>query len=99
MLMIEIISGKYPNDFSWEIEPEGKLIDWFKSMVERQEFDHLLDPKIRKVPPLMELKKTILIALRCADADVEKRPTMEDVFRMFQPRGRLIINVRTYLFL
>ncbi|KAI8009777.1 putative receptor-like protein kinase [Camellia lanceoleosa] len=66
------------------------LIDWLKSMVAKQNFDHLVDPKMPEVISLKELKRIILIALRCVDSDVENRPRMGDVIHMFEPCNLLL---------
>ncbi|KAF5942178.1 hypothetical protein HYC85_019820 [Camellia sinensis] len=64
------------------------LIDWLKSMVAKQNFD-LVDPKMPEMISLRELKRIILIALRCVDPDVENRPRMGDVIHIYCYRNCL----------
>ncbi|KAL7213800.1 hypothetical protein ACSBR2_016352 [Camellia fascicularis] len=66
---------------------------WLKSMVAKQNFDHLVDPKMPEMISLKELKRIILIALRCVDPDVENRPRMGDVIHMFEPCDLLLSDV------
>lgn len=42
---------------------------------------------------MKELKRIILIALRCVDPDVENRPTIGDVIHMLEPRDLLLDDV------
>ncbi|THG13371.1 hypothetical protein TEA_008224 [Camellia sinensis var. sinensis] len=90
ILLMEIITGKTPLEYSTETEAEVYLIDWLKSMVAKQNFDHLVDPKMPEMISLKELKRTILIALRCVDPDVKNRPRMGDVIHMFEPCDLLL---------
>ncbi|KAM7504800.1 hypothetical protein LguiB_003704 [Lonicera macranthoides] len=93
ILIMEIISGKPPMGcFGAEIEEY--LIDWLKSMVTNQNFDQVVDPKMPDVPSLKELKRIILIALRCVDMYVENRPKMGDVIHMLEPRDLLLYDER-----
>ncbi|GFZ06446.1 protein kinase superfamily protein [Actinidia rufa] len=78
-------------------ETEVYLIDWLKCMVANQSFDQVVDPKMPEMPSLKELKRTVLVALRCVDQDVENRPTMGDVIHMLEPRDLLLSDVRAFL--
>ena len=69
------------------------LIDWMKSMVERQQYDQIVDPKIAERPNMKEVKIFLLIALRCVDPDVNNRPKMGEVIHMLQPRYLLLSDV------
>ncbi|KAL7218516.1 hypothetical protein ACSBR2_011723 [Camellia fascicularis] len=62
-------------------------------MVAKQNFDHLVDPKMPEMISLKELNRIILIALRCVDLDVENRPRMGDVIHMFEPCDLLLSDV------
>lgn len=60
-----------------------------------QSFEHIVDSKLREKPSMKELKRIILIALRCVDPDVENRPKMGDIIHMLEPRDLLLNDVRT----
>ncbi|GAV85947.1 Pkinase_Tyr domain-containing protein [Cephalotus follicularis] len=91
ILIMEIISGRTPVDHS---QPQVYLIDWLKSMVVSQRIAHVVDPRLREMPFSKELKRIILMALRCVDPDVEHRPKMGDVIHMLEPRDLLLNDVR-----
>ncbi|KAK9181853.1 hypothetical protein WN944_024993 [Citrus x changshan-huyou] len=87
ILIMEIVSGRLPVDYS---QPQVFLIDWLKSMVAQQKIAYVLDPKLPEMPSRKELKRIILIALRCVDPDIKHRPKMGDVLRMLEPRDLLL---------
>ncbi|KAK9292471.1 hypothetical protein L1049_020444 [Liquidambar formosana] len=89
ILIMETISGRTPIDYS-KPQEEVYLIDWLKSMVANQKSDHVLDPKIQQRPTSKELKRVLLIALRCVDPDAKNRPKMGDVIHMLQPCDLLL---------
>ncbi|CAH2080353.1 unnamed protein product [Thlaspi arvense] len=74
------------------------LLDWLKSMVSRQHLDCVLDPRVPDPPSMKELKRAVLIALRCVDPDTENRPRMGEVIQMFEPRDLLLSGVRRNCF-
>lgn len=61
-------------------------------MVQTEDFDHILDPNLAEMPRLVELKRVLLIALRCVDPDVNNRPKMSDVIHMLEPRDLLLFG-------
>lgn len=63
-------------------------------MVLAQQFEQIVDPNLPEKPCLKELKRIILIALRCVDPDVENRPKMGDIIHMLQPGDLLLNDVR-----
>lgn len=73
------------------------MIDWLKSMVAQQKIAYVLDPKLPEMPSRKELKRIILIALRCVDPDIKHRPKMGDVLRMLEPRDLLLREVRAMI--
>ncbi|KAH7854439.1 hypothetical protein Vadar_013846 [Vaccinium darrowii] len=98
ILVMEIITGKTPvEDSSTGSEPQVYLIDWLKSMVAHKNYDKVVDPKIPQMPSLKELKRILLIALRCVDPDVENRPGMGDVIHMLEPRDLLLTDITSFL--
>jgi hypothetical protein len=60
------------------------LIDWLKTMVSSRNSDEAVDPKMPKKPTSRELKKALLVALRCVDPDASKRPRMGHVIHMLE---------------
>ena len=70
------------------------LIDWIKLMVSEQKFDQVVDPSLPEMPSVKELKRILLLALRCVDPDADKRPNMGNVIHMLEPRDLLLADVR-----
>ncbi|KAM6555770.1 hypothetical protein CsatB_002789 [Cannabis sativa] len=66
------------------------LVEWLKSMVATERSGDVLDPTLVELPCSIELKRILLIALRCVDVDEEHRPNMGDVIHMLQPRDLLL---------
>jgi hypothetical protein len=60
------------------------LIDWLKTMVSSRNSDGVVDPKMAKKPTSRELKKALLVALRCVDPDASKRPRIGHVIHMLE---------------
>lgn len=74
------------------------LIEWLKSMVVNQKIDNVVDPKLSEIPCSKELKRIVLVALRCVDPDIKDRPNMGDVIHMLEPCDMILNNVRTNCF-
>ncbi|GAB2221984.1 hypothetical protein Drorol1_Dr00013181 [Drosera rotundifolia] len=89
VLVMEIITGRPRIDYS-KPQAEVDLVEWLKSMVASQLTEQVLDPKIVDIPPPMELKRLLLIALKCADPEAENRPKMGEVIHMLEPRDLLL---------
>lgn len=73
------------------------MIDWLKSMVSKQKIAYVLDPKLPEMPSTKELKRIVLIALRCVDPEVKHRPKMGAVIHMLEPGDLLLNDVRTMI--
>lgn len=71
------------------------LVEWLKSMVANHKIDFVVDPKLSEMPSSKELKRIILVALRCVDPDMNQRPKMGDVVHMLEPCDLLFTEVRT----
>ncbi|KAK1361196.1 putative serine/threonine-protein kinase [Heracleum sosnowskyi] len=89
VLIIEIISGRSPVERRGD-KNEGNLVEWLNSMVRDQNAIQLVDPKLGEKPNKKELKRIVLIALRCVDEDAENRPKMGDIIHMLEPRDLLL---------
>ncbi|KAJ0466238.1 putative protein kinase RLK-Pelle-RLCK-V family [Helianthus annuus] len=92
VVIMEIITGKTPMEFV-EFGRKEYLVEWVKSKVCDQKLDDIADPSLQEVPSSKELKRILLIALRCVDPEVENRPTIGDVIHMLQPRDLLLDDV------
>ncbi|GKB92921.1 probable serine/threonine-protein kinase, partial [Tanacetum coccineum] len=89
VLIMEIISGRTPVEYA-EFGIKEYLVDWLKSKVSDQKFDDIVDQRLPELPSSKELKRIILIALRCVDPDVENRPRIGDVIYMLEPHDLLL---------
>ncbi|GAB4858314.1 hypothetical protein Ancab_009787 [Ancistrocladus abbreviatus] len=89
ILVMEIISARTPIDHN-KPQEEMYLVDWLKTMVSLQLCHLVVDCKIPVMPPLKELKRVLLIALRCVDPDAGTRPEMGEVIHMLEPRDLLL---------
>ncbi|KAK3013483.1 hypothetical protein RJ639_010302 [Escallonia herrerae] len=83
MLVMEIISGRNPVDYTKPPE-EVNLIEWLKKLVSNRNPDGILDPKLPEKPSSRALKRVLLVALRCVDPNAEKRPKMGHVVHMLE---------------
>ncbi|KAL9994079.1 putative protein kinase RLK-Pelle-RLCK-V family [Helianthus debilis subsp. tardiflorus] len=92
VVIMEIITGKIPMEFV-EFGRKEYLVEWVKSKVCDQKLDDIVDPSLQEMPSSKELKRILLIALRCVDPEVENRPTIGDVIHMLQPRDLLLDDV------
>ncbi|CAN8315466.1 unnamed protein product [Cochlearia groenlandica] len=86
-LMMELVSGRVSEDQS---SPHVYLVDWIKEMVVNHMIVDILDPSLPEFPKPKELKRIVLIALRCVDPELEERPKMGDVIHMLQPHDLLL---------
>lgn len=91
ILVMEIVSGKTSVHCS-VTEIEEYLIDWIKLMVSEQKFDQVVDPNLPDMPSAKELKRILLLALRCVDPDADERPKMGTVIHMLEPRDLLLAD-------
>nr|DAD19014.1 TPA_asm: hypothetical protein HUJ06_020477 [Nelumbo nucifera] len=93
ILMMEIISGRSPVDYS---RPPGEvnLVDWLKAMVGDRKSEQVVDPKLPEMPPSKALKRVLLVALRCVDPDAKKRPKMGHVIHMLEADDLLLRDER-----
>jgi hypothetical protein len=60
------------------------LFDWLKMMVGNRHSEEVLDPNLEVKPSTQALNKVLLVALRCVNLDVEKRPKMGQVVHMHE---------------
>ncbi|KAL2527349.1 putative serine/threonine-protein kinase [Abeliophyllum distichum] len=93
VLIMEIICGRTSIGSS-VTEIEEYLVDWIKFMVSDQKFDLIIDPKFSQAPTMKELKRILLIALRCVDPEVDNRPKIGEIIHMLEPRDLLLSDER-----
>ncbi|KAL5567900.1 hypothetical protein UlMin_024475 [Ulmus minor] len=93
ILLMEIITGRKPVDNTQN--PHIYLVDSLKSMIGNRKAIDVVDPNMPGIAPPRELKRVLLIALRCVDPVVIHRPTMGEVIHMLQPQPRDIVQKLT----
>lgn len=64
-------------------------------MVSGNKVSYVVDPSMPEMPSSKELKRILLIALRCVDPGVKDRPKMGEIIHMLEPRDLLLGDVRT----
>ncbi|XP_027364727.1 PTI1-like tyrosine-protein kinase At3g15890 [Abrus precatorius] len=78
ILLLEIVSAKKPI----EKLPGGvkrDIVQWVTPHVQKGNFKHIVDPKLKGHFDLEQLKSVVMIAIRCTDSSPEKRPSMIEV--------------------
>ncbi|XP_028221101.1 PTI1-like tyrosine-protein kinase At3g15890 [Glycine soja] len=78
ILLLEILSAKKPI----EKLPGGvkrDIVQWVTPHVQKGNFLHIADPKLKGHFDLEQLKSVVMIAMRCTDNSPEKRPSMAEV--------------------
>ncbi|GKU94755.1 hypothetical protein SLEP1_g8200 [Rubroshorea leprosula] len=83
ILLMEIISGRNPVDYSRPPE-EVNLVDWLKKMVANGNAEGVLDPKLPEKPALKALKRVVFVAIRCVDPNTQRRPKMGHIVHMLE---------------
>eukprot|EP00252_Welwitschia_mirabilis_P017806 TRINITY_DN3958_c0_g1_i1.p1 TRINITY_DN3958_c0_g1~~TRINITY_DN3958_c0_g1_i1.p1 ORF type:complete len:497 (-),score=80.77 TRINITY_DN3958_c0_g1_i1:777-2267(-) len=83
VLLLETITGRDPVDNSRPAD-EVFLVEWLKTMIANRRSEEVIDPHIVRKPSTRDLKRALLVALRCVDPDSEKRPRMGQVVRMLE---------------
>ncbi|XP_057852340.1 probable receptor-like protein kinase At2g42960 [Cryptomeria japonica] len=83
VLLLETITGRDPVDYGRPAD-EVNLVEWLKMMVGNRRSEEVVDPNIDMKPATRNLKRALLVALRCLDPDSEKRPKMGHVVRMLE---------------
>ncbi|XP_038877439.1 probable serine/threonine-protein kinase At1g01540 isoform X2 [Benincasa hispida] len=91
ILLMEMITGRAPVE-SNQSQPD--LTEWVKSMIGNQQAFETVDSKLEEKPASKQLKRMLLIALRCVDPDIQHRPTMGQILLMLQPHDLLLSDGR-----
>ncbi|KAG9140669.1 hypothetical protein Leryth_006870 [Lithospermum erythrorhizon] len=83
ILLLEIISGRKPLEkLSGGIKRD--IVQWAMPHINRGDFDHIADPRLRGKFDRTQLKHVIIIALKCTDTNHENRPSMFEVVDWLQ---------------
>lgn len=78
ILLLEIISGRKPLEkLSGGIKRD--IVQWAIPYVQKGAFDHMADPRLKGEFDRNELKRVVVIAMRCTDGNPENRPSMLEV--------------------
>lgn len=78
ILLLEIVSAKKPIEkFPGGVKRD--IIQWVTPYVNKGLFDNIVDPKLKGKFDLEQLKKVVMIALKCTDSSGENRPSMMEV--------------------
>ncbi|KAH0702594.1 hypothetical protein KY290_017909 [Solanum tuberosum] len=78
ILLLEIISARKP----LEKLPNGvkrDIVHWALPYIQKGDFNHIADPRLKGKFNREQLKNTILIAMKCTDGNPENRPSMLEV--------------------
>ncbi|KAF2293182.1 hypothetical protein GH714_038772 [Hevea brasiliensis] len=83
ILLLELASGKKPLEKTSEAV-KRTITDWAMPLACERKFNELADPKLNGKFEEGELKRVVLVALKCADSRPEKRPTMLEVVELLK---------------
>ncbi|KAF2323228.1 hypothetical protein GH714_034241 [Hevea brasiliensis] len=83
ILLLELASGKKPLEKTSEAV-KRTITDWAMPLACERKFNELADPKLNGKFEEGELKRVVLVALKCADNRPEKRPTMLEVVELLK---------------
>ncbi|KAI4341147.1 hypothetical protein MLD38_025906 [Melastoma candidum] len=83
ILLLESVTGRDPVDYSRPAN-EVNLVEWLKNMVGSRRVEEVVDPNLEVMPTLRDIKRAVLVALRCIDPESVKRPKMTQVIRMLE---------------
>nr|GMD02206.1 PTI1-like tyrosine-protein kinase At3g15890 [Ipomoea batatas] len=86
ILLLEIISGRKPLE-KLKSGVKRDIVRWATPFVQKGAFDHIADPRLRGKYNRAQLKSTVMIAMRCTDANPDNRPSMIDVVDWLQGGG------------
>ncbi|KAM0945565.1 putative non-specific protein-tyrosine kinase RLK-Pelle-RLCK-XV family [Dioscorea sansibarensis] len=91
ILLLELVTGRKPI----EKLPGGikrDIVHWVTPMIENGRWTNIVDPRLGGKYDLMQLRNTVVLAIRCTNGESENRPTMTEVVEYF--RGGILGDVR-----
>ncbi|KAI3458228.1 hypothetical protein Pfo_014891 [Paulownia fortunei] len=78
ILLLEIISARKPLEkLAGGVKRD--IVQWATPYVQKGAFDHIADPRLKGDFDSEELKKVIMIAMKCTDSNPDNRPSMLEV--------------------
>ncbi|KAK6125936.1 hypothetical protein DH2020_040325 [Rehmannia glutinosa] len=78
ILLLEIISARKPLEkLAGGVKRD--IVQWATPYVHKGAFDHIADPRLKGDYDMEELKRVIMIAMKCTDTNPENRPSMSEV--------------------
>lgn len=78
ILLLEIISARKPLE-KLANGVKRDIVQWALPYIQKGDFNHIADPRLKGKFNLQQLKNTILIAIKCTDGNPENRPSMLQV--------------------
>ncbi|KAJ9190017.1 hypothetical protein P3X46_001254 [Hevea brasiliensis] len=87
ILLLELASGKKPLEKT-SGTVKRTITDWALPLAYERKFTELADPKLNGKFEEEELKRVVLVALKCADNRPETRPTMLDVVELLKGESK-----------
>ncbi|KAG1366522.1 LRR receptor kinase SERK2 [Cocos nucifera] len=88
IMLLELVTGQRAIDFSrLEEEDDVLLLDHVKKLEREKRLDAIVDHNLKKNYDSQEVEMMIQVALLCAQASPEDRPTMSEVVRMLEGEG------------
>ncbi|KAJ3695591.1 hypothetical protein LUZ60_000968 [Juncus effusus] len=85
--LLELVTGQGPYDLARLMEDEDlTLLDWVTDLVDRQQFEVLVDPDLRENYLNIEadVESVVQVAMLCTQQIPAERPTMLEVVRMLE---------------
>ncbi|XP_073121860.1 PTI1-like tyrosine-protein kinase At3g15890 [Henckelia pumila] len=78
ILLLELISARKPLEkLAGGVKRE--IRQWVAPYVQKGAFDHIADPRLKGEYDMDQLKRVIMVAMKCTEKDPEKRPSMLEV--------------------
>lgn len=87
ILLLELASGKKPIE---KVSPTTRrtITDWALPLARERKFEEMADPKLNGKFIEAELRSLVIIALICAQARPEKRPTMTEIVDLLKGEAK-----------
>ena len=87
ILLLELATGKRPLEKS-SATTKRTIVDWALPLVVEKKINELADPKLNGDYNADELKRVVLVALRCSHSRPEKRPIMVEVVELLKGESK-----------
>ncbi|XP_042491613.1 PTI1-like tyrosine-protein kinase At3g15890, partial [Macadamia integrifolia] len=87
VLLLELASGKKPIH-KLSVTMKRTITDWVLPLVCQKKFNEVVDPKLNGKYNEEELKLLLLVSLKCAHSQPEKRPTMQEVVDLLKRESK-----------